>query len=970
MREALPLLTKKGKTHHQPSALVALMVLLAGLLNFGAVSRAFAQTNNSNPVLPQGTADPDMHYFGGSYRIYATTPGADRQLAVYSSPNLIGFTAGSTPVLDLATVTWAGASATVSGPAVVFSNNTYYLYFAADGKIGVATSASATGPFVDSGTPLVSTDANAPTLGMPAVMVDGTTAHLYYGANGVLVERPLAANMTTLGGTTSTVITPTNYGEAPHVLKRDGLYYLFYSSDNRNSNGFNTQYATAPAAAGPFTFRSRLTYGDDNQGMGSASVFQLPGCDEYYFCYQAFIGRNTANRAVCLERMLVETDGSIPEIKNTTYAVAARVPGGCSGDRIVSGAVYRLTHKGTDMRLDVDNNSSAAGTRVRQQAENGSTAQRWLITRRSDGFFDLQHEGTTQNLQTVGGSQANGALLEQNAQANDNRQRWQLEAMSDGYYKITLKGTTRVLDVAANSGAAGADVTIYDSNDSDAQRWKLEVMSMPIQDGQVYKLIHKGTILAMDVDNNSPNHGAQIGQYFDNGNDAQRWILGYDAAKTSYKLTHRNAIDPTTNAPQCLEVPSNRNDPVNVQQYDDNGNDAQRWIIDYTGLDYVKLTHRGTSNPPKCLEVQFGNANLGTRVAQYDDNGNDAQRWIMQLVDYSAAPCNTGFSYDAATYCQSGTTNPVLTLTGTPGGAYSVTPATGLTLDAATGAVNLATSTPGTYAVTYTASAGCGSAPQTITITAAPVAAFSYPTTTICAGSTAAVNPTLGTGSTAGTYSSTTGLTIDATTGVINPATSTAGIYTVTNTLAAANGCAVTTATASVTINAAPATPTITPTYNTATTTTLTASTGSSYQWYLGGVAVPGATNQTYVVNSMAQLGSYTVVVTNAAGCASAPSVALVVTGTARQQANAALHVYPNPTHDGRLQVTLTSAPATELTVLNSLGQVVYRTSVAAGAATAAQPLQLELRELPAGMYLLQTRTKAGEVATARFVRQ
>jgi hypothetical protein len=962
MRQALPTLTKKGKPHRQSSAFLAALVLLVGLLNFGIAGRAFAQTNNSNPVLPQGTADPDMHYFGGSYRIYAVSGSSNRQLAVYSSPNLLGFTAGSAPVLDLANVTWAGATATVSGPAVVFANNTYYLYFAADGKIGVATSTSATGPFTDSGTPLVSTDANAPALGTPAVLLDGTTAHLYYGANGVLVERPLAANMTTLGGTTSTVITPTNYVEAPHVLKRDGLYYLFYSSDNRNSNGFNTQYATASAATGPFAFRSRLTYGDDNQGMGSASVFQLPSCDEYYFCYQAFIGRNTSNRAVCLDRMLVEADGSIPEIKGTTYAVAARTPGACSGERIVSGAVYRLTHKGTAMRLDVDNNGTTAGTRVRQQADNGSTAQRWVITRRSDGFFDLQHQGTTQNLQTVGGSQANGALLEQNAQANDNRQRWQLEAMSDGYYKITLKGTTKALEVASNSGAAGADVQLYDNNDSDAQRWKLEVMSMPIQDGQVYKLIHKGTILAMDVDNNSPNRGTQIGQYFDNGNDAQRWILGYDAAKTSYKLTHRNAIDPTSNQPQCLEVPSNRNDPVNVQQYDDNGNDAQRWIIEHTGLDYVKLTHRGTSNPPKCLDVQFGNANLGTRVQQYDDNGSDGQRWIMQLVDYSAAPCNTGFSYNAATYCQSGT-NPVLTLTGDAGGTYSVSPATGLTLDAATGAITLATSTPGTYAVTYTASAGCGSMPQTITITAAPVATFSYPTATICAGSTAAVNPTLGTGSTAGTYSSTTGLVIDATTGAINPATSTAGTYTVTNTLAAANGCATATATASVTIEAAPAMPTITPVYNNATTTTLTASTGSSYQWYLGGTAVTGATSQTYVVNSTAQLGSYTVVVTNAAGCASAPSAPLVVTGTARQQANAALRLYPNPTHDGRLQVTLASAPTAELTVLNALGQVVYRSSVAAGAAT------LELRDLPAGMYLLQTRTKAGEVATARFVR-
>ena len=69
------------------------------------------------------------------------------------------------------------------------------------------------------------------------------------------------------------------------------------------------------------------------------------------------------------------------------------------------------------------------------------------------------------------------------------------------------------------------------------------------------------------------------------------------------------------------------------------------------------------------------------------------------------------------------------------------------------------------------------------------------------------LNSSLRTGGTGGTYSSTTGLSIDASTGSITPNTSTAGIYTVTYTVAASGGCAAVSATTSVTITAAPVAP-------------------------------------------------------------------------------------------------------------------------------------------------------------------
>ncbi|WP_210516807.1 beta strand repeat-containing protein [Hymenobacter terricola] len=414
-------------------------------------------------------------------------------------------------------------------------------------------------------------------------------------------------------------------------------------------------------------------------------------------------------------------------------------------------------------------------------------------------------------------------------------------------------------------------------------------------------------------------------------------------------------------------------------------------------------------------------------------------------VAVTVNPATTAtFAYTGTTFCQSGT-NPTATVTGTAGGTFAST--TGLSIDPTTGAIDLAASTLGTYAVTYSVAGTCpSSGTATVTVTSAPVAAFSYASASYCVGGT---NPTpaFATGASGGTFSSTTGLVIDAATGAIDLATSTAGTYTVTNSISASGGCAAATATASVTINATPtatltaggalsfcqggsvvltapagtgntyqfqlngtaisgattasytatasgaytvlvtnaggcpatsaaatvvvnalpATPTISATYN-GLSTTLTSSAATGNQFYLNGVLIAGATGQTYVVNgTVAQLGSYTVVATNANGCASAASTPLVVTSSRQPLAGSSLQVYPNPTHDGNLSVELTGyRKAVELTVFNALGQVVFTTTVPASAGITTQ--SVSLTQLSSGIYTLRAKTEGG-LDTRRIVK-
>ena len=126
------------------------------------------------------------------------------------------------------------------------------------------------------------------------------------------------------------------------------------------------------------------------------------------------------------------------------------------------------------------------------------------------------------------------------------------------------------------------------------------------------------------------------------------------------------------------------------------------------------------------------------------------------------------------------------------GGSYSVSPATGLSISPTTGTLDPSGATPGQYTITYTIP-GAGGCPDFITtaivnVNGSPTATISYPASPYCRG----INipqQVLSSGTPGGIFSSSQGLSINPTTGEINPALSTPGIYTVTYTIAASSPC-------------------------------------------------------------------------------------------------------------------------------------------------------------------------------------
>src|SRR5207344_2735301 len=186
----------------------------------------------------------------------------------------------------------------------------------------------------------------------------------------------------------------------------------------------------------------------------------------------------------------------------------------------------------------------------------------------------------------------------------------------------------------------------------------------------------------------------------------------------------------------------------------------------------------------------------GTYTITYSFTSGGCSNTTTASITITALPVAT-IAYSGSPYCATGTAT--VTQTGTAGGTYTA-PA-GVVINAATGDIDLVASTPGTYTITYSFTAGACSNTTTasITITVLPTATIAYTGSPYCATGTATVTKT---GTAGGTYTAPAGVVINAVTGDIDLVASTPGTYTITYSFTS-GGCSNTT-TASITINALP----------------------------------------------------------------------------------------------------------------------------------------------------------------------
>lgn len=192
--------------------------------------------------------------------------------------------------------------------------------------IGVMTSETPTGPFVDAlNEPLVDssmTDApefmgNAPWDNIdPTVFIDDDgRAYLYWG-NTHLYYAKLKDNMIALDGEIQQVEIahmPGNFTEGPFVFKREHLYYLTFAYNYPEE----IAYATSHSPTGPWIFQDKIMDKIPNSGTSHPAVIEFN--DAWYFIYHntALAGGGEYRRSVAIEPMHFYEDGAIAKVTPT-----------------------------------------------------------------------------------------------------------------------------------------------------------------------------------------------------------------------------------------------------------------------------------------------------------------------------------------------------------------------------------------------------------------------------------------------------------------------------------------------------------------------------------------------------------------------------------------------------------------------------------------------------------------------------
>lgn len=312
--------------------------------------------DGKNPILPGFHADPEILYSNKTkkYYIYSTTDGepgwGGHDFSVFSSTDLINWTDDG-KVLDVKgdQVKWASGNAWA--PCIIERKKgkdyKYYFYYSAHNplskrkEIGCAVADSPTGPFVDSGAPII-TDADRPEGSRgQAIDVDvfqdpkSGKYYLYWG-NGFMAGAELNDDMLSIKKDTKVKMTPEGgslrtyaYREAPYVFYRKGTYYFMWSVDDTGADNYHLAYGMAKSPLGPINVAQEpiVLQQDPSQkfyGTAHNSVLQLPGKDKWYIVYHRinpnFRERQLGpgfHRQVCIDEMTFSKDGKINPVKPT-----------------------------------------------------------------------------------------------------------------------------------------------------------------------------------------------------------------------------------------------------------------------------------------------------------------------------------------------------------------------------------------------------------------------------------------------------------------------------------------------------------------------------------------------------------------------------------------------------------------------------------------------------------------------------
>lgn len=282
-----------------------------------------------NPIIPGYFADPTIRKFGDTYYLYATTDGNGGGLGpsqVWTSKDFVNW--------SIQPMNWPKTHYIWAPDVMKGKDGKYYMYYCQPCQIYCGVSDSPVGPWkniLGADEAVLVPDRYVKmsiTLDGQTFVDDDGSVYLYWGTWGIYPNHgcgvgKLNPDMKSFSDTTLIPNTQAiDFFEAPYVFKRNGIYYLTYSSGSCHDHTYRVQYATSKVGPmGPFEFADNnpilATNADGTiHGPGHHSILQEGG--EYYIVYHRHdIPQSTRgmHRQIAADRLVFDKDGRVLKVE-------------------------------------------------------------------------------------------------------------------------------------------------------------------------------------------------------------------------------------------------------------------------------------------------------------------------------------------------------------------------------------------------------------------------------------------------------------------------------------------------------------------------------------------------------------------------------------------------------------------------------------------------------------------------------
>ena len=290
---------------------------------------------------------------------------------------------------------------------------------------------------------------------------------------------------------------------------------------------------------------------------------------------------------------------------------------------------YYIKNVNAQKYLQVQGNKAQSGQNVELGSGNGSSGQRWYLSNKGSGQITLKSE-LGYMLDVTGGKNADGTNIQICSENGATAQTFMLKSNGNNQYGIVTKTSEGAKGLDASNGGTyeGTNVQQYSYYGGINQLWVFEPIRSDNNNGTIangwYYIKNVNAQKYLQVKDNKGANGQNVEIGTGTGVKGQKWYVtntndGYVTLKNGqgYMLDVQNGAN---------------NDGTNIQTYQNNGADAQKFKITNLGNSQYGIVTK-VSSDNKGIDVYNYGITDGTNVCQWAYAKGTNQRWIFE-------PCN------------------------------------------------------------------------------------------------------------------------------------------------------------------------------------------------------------------------------------------------------------------------------------------------------------------------------------------